>query len=227
MEQERIEKLAEYLEEPVENFKEGYRENIVENTETGEEYFVGNYDESYEAARIDIENVYDDLGLDAFTKDFQDWIIDNALDIGWFEDFLRDSMEGYVEDIEYESDDVFENRLIAEMFDNGILSEDNFENFGKDNPILKDDVDIEEKKEEYIEYLIKSGDDPITYYKYNVGFDNLRDIARKGYGPDIDMDKIVEKCIYLDGIANFVARYDGKEIELDDDLFAYRIDLKG
>ena len=166
MEQERIEKLAEYLEEPVENFKEGYTENIVENTETGEIYFVGTYDESYEEARDSIESTFDDLGLDAFTPWFQTWIVENALEEEWFEDAQRESFTYYVEDIENENDETFE------------------------------------------------------WYKLNFGLD--RDFVKNG--PSIDMEVVVDKAIEEDGIAHFVARYDGKEIELDDDLFAYRID---
>ena len=36
------------------------------------------------------------------------------------------------------------------------------------------------------------------------------------------MDEVVDQCIYLDGIAHFIATYDGKEHELGNDLFAYR-----
>jgi hypothetical protein len=220
---EKLQALANYLGvEPNYFEEESYDDNAFESKEYNEEYLVLTEEEAREYTDRNIRNIFDDLGFESFTPSFQDWIIQNALDTEWFEDFLRESMEGYVENIEYESDDVFENRLIAEMFDNGILSEDNFENFGEDNPMLKDDVDIEDKKEEYIEYLIKSGDDPITYYRYNVGFNNLRDMVRKGYGPKIDMDAVVEECISQDGIAHFIASYDAKEINLGNGLFAYR-----
>lgn len=219
MEQERIEKLAEYLEEPVENFKEGYRENIVENTETGEEYFVGTYDESYEEARQYIENVVDDLGLEAFTPDFQTWITENALEEGWFEDTQRESYTYYVEDIENENDETFENRLISELYEEDILTEEDFDNWGEEHPTVKEDVDIEDKKEEYIDKLCDR-EDAFEWYKFNFGLD--RDFVKNG--PSIDMEKVVEECIDQDGIAHFVAGYDGKEIELDDDLFAYRTD---
>ena len=183
MEQERIEKLAEYLEEPVENFKEGYGENIVENTETGEEYFVGTYDESYEAARQDIEDVFDDLGLEAFTPWFQTWILDNAFDEDYFEDFLE------------EERDYFTNT---------------------------------EPDEESLKIIDQYEDNPIAYFKEYL-FDEktfnemLKDAIKKDKDL-LDMEVVVDKAIEEDGIAHFIARYDGEEIELDDDLFAYRID---
>lgn len=223
MEQERIEKLAEYLEEPVENFKEGYAENIVENTETGEEYFVGTYDESYEEARNQIESLFDDLGLESFTPNFQDWIIQNALDTEWFEDNQRESYTYYVEDIENENDEVFENRLISELYEEDILTEKDFDNWGEEHPTVKEDVDIEDKKEEYIDKLCDE-EDAVEYYKSNFGFDrDFSKLIKNGNGPSIDMEEVVEECIYQDGIAHFVASYDGEEIELDNDLFAYRI----
>jgi hypothetical protein len=36
-------------------------------------------------------------------------------------------------------------------------------------------------------------------------------------------DAIIDECIEWDGIAHFIARYDGDEIELNGGFFAYRI----
>jgi hypothetical protein len=42
------------------------------------------------------------------------------------------------------------------------------------------------------------------------------------YANLIDMDEVVDQCIYEDGIAHFIARYDGEEHELGNGLYAYR-----
>lgn len=38
------------------------------------------------------------------------------------------------------------------------------------------------------------------------------------------LDECIEDAIGLDGIGHFLARYDGHELEMGDDLFAYRTD---
>ena len=37
------------------------------------------------------------------------------------------------------------------------------------------------------------------------------------------MDDFVQECIYADGRGHFVANYDGEEIELENDYYAYRV----
>lgn len=187
----------------------------------GQEFLVLDKIEARKYAVEDIKNVFDDLGLDSFTKRMQDWIIDHALDKDWFEEAMEESYQFYIEDIEQESDDVFENRLISEMVDANILIEDDFDNWGEDNPTLKDTINLDDKKYEFIEQLCDQ--DAIEWYKQNFGEKELSDLVRKGNGPTIDIDKVVEECISWDGVAHFIASYDEKELNLGNGLYAYRI----
>lgn len=43
-------------------------------------------------------------------------------------------------------------------------------------------------------------------------------------GNHLDLDSFAEWAVGEDGIAHFLARYDGREIELPNYLYAYRID---
>lgn len=219
--EDRINALAEFL-----NIDPSEISNIYDNEfETPEgDYLVVDEDEAKELAKEDIRNLYDDLGLDSFTPDFKDWIIMNALDNEWFEDAIKESSESYVEDIEYESSSMgYENRLIEEMHDNQVLSDDDFEEGEDGEPdltTLKDDVDIDHLKEEFIDLLVENAGNPVDYCGYNYGWDWVTQMATQH--DLIDMDEVVEQCIYEDGIAHFIARYDGEEIELGNGLYAYR-----
>ena len=53
---------------------EGYDENNfeVETDEEDMEFFVGTYDESYEAAKQDVLNLLDEIGIDSLSPDY-DW----------------------------------------------------------------------------------------------------------------------------------------------------------
>jgi hypothetical protein len=219
--EDRINALADYL-----GIDPSEISNIYDNEfETPEgDYLVVDEDEAKQLARDDIENLFDDLGLDSFTPDFKDWIIMNALDNEWFEDAVKESYEYYVEDIEDEASSMgYENRLIEEMHDHQVLSDDDFvvgEDGEPDLTTLNDDVDIDSLKEEFIDLLVENAGDPVDYCGDNYGWDWVTEVATQHNL--IDMDEVVEQCIYMDGVAHFIARYDGEEHELGNGLYAYR-----
>lgn len=221
--EQKLQALANYLGVDADYFEEeGYDPNEFESKEYNESYVVLTEEEAREYAKRDIESVFDDLGLDAFTPSFQEWILNNAVEGDFFEDAIRESNQFYIEDIENEYDEVFENRLISELVDNGILTEDDFENWGEENPTVKDDVDLDEKKVEYLEYLVSGISDYAEEYKIQFGEDDFNAVVKEGR-VDIDMETVVDECISMDGIAHFVARYDGNEHDLGNGLYAYRV----
>ena len=124
-----------------------YNENAFKYDDM--EYLVLDDQEAYEATYTDIENMIDDMGLEAFSKDMQDWILENAIDYD-FEEAYREMEESYVEDIESEGSREFDNRLIEEMYDANILTDDDFVEYEDgeiDHETLKDEVDLNDKKE--------------------------------------------------------------------------------
>ena len=211
-EEDRINALANYLEIDPAEIKEGYRENLFE-TEDGEEYFVVTEEEAYDLAKEDIENTIDDLGIDAFAPDFQDWIMNNAVDTSFLEDFVKEDYQNYASDIEYESDPEYGTRLAAECVEHGLISEDEFEN-GE----YTGDEDLVELLSEF---LFEDVSDYKEWFDFNFGKGELTKILQNN-GWALDTDAIVDECISWDGVAHFISFYDGKEIELEDDLFAYR-----
>ena len=219
---EKLQALANYLGvEPNYFEEESYDDNAFESKEYNEEYLVLTEDEAREYADRDIRNIFDDLGFESFTPSFQDWIIDNALDNDWFEESERESYENYVDDISFEDDDVYESRLISELVDAAILNELDFENWGDENPVVKDSVDLDEKKREYVDSLVSDVDDFVKKFIDDFGAKQLDEVIK--HNPDvIDMDAVVDECISQDGIAHFIASYDGNEIDLGNGLFAYR-----
>jgi len=164
--------LANYLDIPLEDL-DYVGDDIYETQDTS--YIVCDEDEAYKKAVDEIKMLVDDMGLDAFTPHFKDWIIDNAID----EDAIDDIIE---QEIEYFEDD-------------------------EDNPDM-------------LTYLrgLNTLDDKVNYIKDLYG-DSLA-IWAKDY---IDVDKVAEEAIKEDGVAHFIAQYDGEEVDLGNNLFAYRI----
>ena len=211
--EDRINALAKYLKVDPETIKEGYRENLFE-TEDGEEYFVVDKDEAYELAREDIESLFDDIGLEAFTPSFQDWIFDNAIDEGFLEECIRESYYNYASDIALEDgDEEYGTRLEQECAEAGLISEEDFEDaqYVGDEDLVK----------LLSEHLFEQVDDYREWFVWNFGIDDFTRILRDNMA--IDMDAVVDECVSEDGIAHFISSYDGREIDLDGGLFAYRV----
>ena len=164
--------LANYLDIPLEDL-DYVGDDIYETQDTS--YIVCDEDEAYKRAVDEIKMLVDDMGLDAFTPHFKDWIIDNAID----EDAIDDIIE---QEIEYFEDD-------------------------EDNPDM-------------LTYLrgLNTLDDKVNYIKDLYG-DSLA-IWAKDY---IDINKVADEAISEDGVAHFIAQYDGEEVDLGNNLFAYRI----
>lgn len=159
----------------------------------GKEYSVfETYDDAYNAA-VDLAKdiLIDNLDY-KHLKQFID--IDSAIDTDWFESALRESVESYVEDIRDEWEDEDKTRLDVEMEDAGCDDED-----------------------EFIDYLVGNAGDPIEWYECNFG-----DIHEVAYEHNLfDYDKIAKMCVDCDGAGNFIASYDGEEIEYNG-IYLYR-----
>ena len=151
-------------------------------------------------------------------------IHDFVTDEDWFKDWYRSSYESYVEDIEYEDDDVFENRLIQECYEDAdLLNDEDFEENEDGEPDfkhLKETVDIYELKEKYVDYLVNRIDDYIEEFKFEMGEDEFDYVVENNNL--IDKDALIDHCINVDGVGHNIATYDGDEVDLGDGFFAYR-----
>lgn len=213
----RKELLEQYLGEEV---QEGYRENVYEVIDEREEYIVLTYDEAYDEASNEIQMIFDELGLESFTANFQDWILNHALDESYFEDIVR-------EEIEYKYDDMDDEDIVNEAIDRGFIeAEDAFESEDEEDAwsdtIIKDDVDVDNLRDQLIDDDFGDIDNYAEYVNNMFGQEYLFKLIKNN--PEIiDMDTVIEECIDQDGIAHFIAHYDGNEIDLGKDYYAYRI----
>ena len=196
---ERIEALTKFLGVKVEDLTVSkYDERVFENEEAGE-YIVLTEEEADEAAEESIKESINDLGLQAFTEDFQQWILDNCVDSDWFAEYLEDYERGYIEDIRCEESDYeeYETRLAEEMEDAGVDTE-----------------------EEFLEYLIECYDDPVEWFKDMFGMEEFTNTIEE-YNL-IDWESVINEAIEVDGCGHFIATYDGVENEMGE-YFIYRL----
>jgi hypothetical protein len=121
-------------------------------------------------------------------------------------------------EIQNESDEKYENRLIAEMVENGLISDDdalsgNAEELAE---YYKDDfvtLMTDEKMEE--------GNDGLDYFIFNFGEEETMKMVIDNNL--IDIFKASRDAVKTDGVAHFLSHYDGETLYLSDGYVAYRI----
>ena len=195
----KIEALAKFLGIETSEIEEDMNNHKYFKTEDGEEYMVLTDDEAEEEFYNYESDLIEELGLDAFTDWSRDYIIENCLDVDWFEDYFREDYESYANDIETESasSDEYANRLEEEMAE-------------------AECADVEE----FIDYLVDSiSDDFVGNFKFDFGEEMLTEVIMNNNL--LDMDAVVDYIKEQDG-RGILAGYDGIENE-EGEYFIYRI----
>ena len=219
-----IKALCAFLSIPETDVKiSGYNGNLIEvlaGDHEGEEYVVGTEDEIEKLAIDDIVELLDDLGLEAVSEDFRERCLAEA-DCPW-EEWLDDDNRSYCEEIIDEPDytGVYSNRLEQEAVERGVVEDNDFE-----------------KNEEGLLHYIGNSDDLIelmvddmsdNYSSMSEYFENMLGKNWVSEMKDtleryINYEDVARKVIEEDGIANTLARYDGKEHEVEIDGETYYI----
>ena len=208
-EEDRIEALAQFL-----GLDEEEKEEIEANddilTYYDKEYYVLTDDEADEKFEQYQRDLWDDMGIQSFNDNFRDWIIRNAVDTDWFEQAMDESNRFYCEDIVGESSKEFDNRLVEECYERGLIDDDDFEeneDGDVDHELCKKDND------DLIELMVESmnddWDDPVEWYIDNFGEKDLSDCVIEHNL--VDLDKVIEELKSLDGRGNTLSSYDGEE----------------
>ena len=196
---ERIEALAKFLGVEVDDLTVSkYDERTFENEEAGE-YIVLTEEEADEKAAENIRNIIDDMGIESFTKDFQQWILDTCVDEEYFQERLIDYMDSYIEAINDEESDHKEygSRLAEEMDDYGV-----------------------DCKKAFLEALVMEVEDPVEWFKDMFGEDEFKYTCEEV--ELINWEAVINKAIGKDGCGHFIATYDGEENEVGE-YFIYRL----
>ena len=194
----KIEALAKFLGIETSEIEEDMNNHKYFITEDDREYMVLTDEESEEEFYNYESELIEECGLNAFSDWAKDYIIENFLDVDWFEDFYRVDCEGYVNDIETESasSDEYTNRLEEEMAE-------------------AECTDIEE----FIDYLVDSiSDDFVGNFKFDFGEEMLTEVVMNNNL--LDIDAVIDYIKEEDG-RGIIANYDGIENE-EGEYYIYR-----
>ncbi|MBQ3420333.1 MAG: hypothetical protein IJH34_01415 [Romboutsia sp.] len=105
----RAQELANYLGVDVDEVKNGYTDNLYEVG--NEEYWVLTEDEAEEEAKAGVLSLVDDMGLQSFSLNFQDEIINNYVD----EDFIMKALDDEIEYYRTQENDEETAEMLEEM----------------------------------------------------------------------------------------------------------------
>ena len=208
--------LAEYLGIDKDSIRFIYSDTYV--TSDGKEYLVLTDEQATNAAINEIKSLYYDIGLESFTDNFVAAVIDNGyVDEYFFEEVMEGSNRVYAEDIKKEDGEHYASRLIDEMVERGVIGEDDI---GEDGN-LKDNVDEDEVIDLFVGKLNDDYTDAVEWYKDQFGFEDLKRVVKEE--DLVDIEKAAKMAIDWYGRGHFLSYYDGEEIELPNDLYAYLI----
>ena len=194
----KIEALAKFLGIETSGIEEDINNHKYFKTEDGEEYMVLTDDEAEEEFYNYESDLIEECGIDAFTDWARDYIIENCLDVDWFEDYFREDYESYANDIETESasSDEYANRLEEEM-------------------VEAECADVEE----FIDYLVDSiSDDFVGNFKFDFGEEMLTEVIMNNNL--LDMHAVVDYIKETVG-RGIIASYDDVENE-EGEYYIYR-----
>lgn len=175
-------------------------------------YVFDDYDDAEAAAADYVSQLIDDIGI----GEMRLW--DDYVEEDWFEEAMRESYEAYAEDIESESDDTYGNRLVQECYEADVIDDECFETDEDGNPNYEECIlDTDELIDRLATYIcednMKYYGCASAWYRADFGDDQFSDVVKE-YDL-VDIDKYAEFCVNVDGVAHFLASYDGNENEFD------------
>jgi len=188
---------------------------------------VGTWDQIYDAAKVYVQNLWDDMGREGFSQSFVENYIDQDSVREYFEDVfdddVRNSPESWfdsedlplsdeqiseiakMEEEKETLDEVIANESGAYTDDEVELAEDRLQEIEEEIEMINSSPDGE-PTEEMIENIVSSLVDEKMY-------DIINSMSEYGMDLDsyIDVDSLIEDVVDMDGFGPSLGSYDGEE----------------
>lgn len=182
--------------------------------------FLDDTEADMEAERS-IQDLIDDVGVTSING----W--ENYIDSDFFDDAMEESNRFYAENIANERSRRFENRLVEECYDNGLIDDDDFDKqreFGIEEETDEIDydnclLDNDELIDRLVDYMNSRERDSVEWYRSNFGNEQLSEMAIQNNA--VNMDELIHYVIDSNGRGHILSSYDGNEYDFNN-IFYYR-----
>ncbi len=185
-------------------------------------YAFDDYDQAEEAA---VEQEKDLIMSEGFTF-INGW--EDYVDEEWFEDAMKEMYEGYASDIANEGSSTYDNRLVEECYDRGLIDDDDFRE-DEDGEIdytdcVYDDYRLEEMlAEDLYDEQMSAYRSASSWYIDQFGQESFDTVVENKNL--VDVDELAAYVVREDGPENILSSWDGNENEQDVDgitIWLYR-----
>jgi hypothetical protein len=178
-------------------FKESYFKGGLEVSNGSDDYLVfDDWDDARHAAEDDVKNFIDQEGIENMVPSF-------VADFVYISDTDKNIIAN--EEADARAEDMDESDLLRERD----VSEEDIESENYDIDQLR--TEYAEAEAERVRDILDS--DPIGYFE-DSGYS--REDVLKLPVFSVDVDALCEEAVKLDGVAHFLASYDGDEVEFED-----------
>ena len=191
----------------------------------GNTYYA--FDDFDQAKEVAVDQVRDLIMTEGFTF-INGW--EDYVDEEWFEDAMMEMNEGYAADFATEGSSTYDNRLVEEFYDRGLIDDSDFRE-DEDGEIdytdcVYDDYKLEEMlAEDLYDDDMRHYGSASAWYIDQFGQESFDTVVENNNL--IDVDELAEYVVRSDGPENTLASYDGNENEQDVDgitIWLYRYD---
>ena len=191
-----------------------YSNNEFESS-VGDYFVFDDYDDA-EAKAIEYEeSLIDDIGIPPEYREDEDFV-----DVDWFNDAMKESWEYYCEDIANESSSEYENRLVEECMDAGLIDDTDFEEDELGDPdynnCIVDEYELVDRLSDHMCSGYRNG---IQWYLEHFGEEDFAMVCEEhNLYNNYEFAKF---AVNTDGCGPALASYDGDEVEFNYDGDTY------
>ena len=194
--------------------------------EQGRELAVGDGDQAWEAAKDYYQNLWDEMGVDGWSRDF----VEQHLDMAKIDEYFEEMYESMIEDDPqsyFDEDDLplsEEQQQKVEKYREEIEELNDIINHSEDDDKVGDAEERIEEIESEIEYeqsnpegepTVGQIEDMVSNMMYDVKQDPLSYLNEYGFDVTnfVDVDDLIEDSLNYDGVGAALSSYDGEVYE--------------
>lgn len=210
-EKQAVEYVQNMIEEEPETFDQDWIKDFIYMSDTDRRIIADEEATDYAYDQLDEEEVMEETGFDEKSDELQesiDVLESKAEDL----EIEKANLESAVEDEGDETGEIADE--ISDLEDEISKKMDEIHLLGKQQEALPDEAREKVQEDKYDE-IYDELEDPVQYFVEDHGMYNMEDLINATF-ISIDEHEAAKGAIDTDGVAHFLAGYDGEEVEVGD-----------